>query len=49
MKINNEKLKTLIAAIAGVVMYFTPDPVDAVITAVLGLFGITEVFTLNRD
>jgi hypothetical protein len=37
------KTKGIIAIVAAVVMYFTPDWIDAIIQAMLGAYGITEL------
>ncbi len=37
----SDKVKGVIALIAAVVMYFTPDNIDAIIEMLLGAFGIT--------
>ncbi|GHT96142.1 hypothetical protein FACS1894122_14220 [Alphaproteobacteria bacterium] len=39
----SEKTKGTIAIIAAVVMYFTPDYIDAIIQGLLGAYGITEL------
>ncbi|GHU14409.1 hypothetical protein FACS189449_11060 [Alphaproteobacteria bacterium] len=39
----SEKTKGTIAIIAAVVMYFTPDYIDAIIQGLLGVYGITEL------
>ncbi|GHT96170.1 hypothetical protein FACS1894122_14290 [Alphaproteobacteria bacterium] len=39
----SEKTKGTIAIIAAVVMYFTPDWIDAIIQGLLGVYGITEL------
>jgi uncharacterized MnhB-related membrane protein len=38
--LENEKFKTFLAVLGAVAMYFTPDPYDAVITALLSAFGV---------
>lgn len=45
--ITTEKFKTVAAAIGAVVMYFTPPPYDAIITAVLFAFGI-ETLVISK-
>lgn len=47
--ISCEKIKTFIAVAAAVVMYFTPDPYDAVITALLSLFGIGDLVIKDKQ
>ncbi|GHU19021.1 hypothetical protein FACS189472_08220 [Alphaproteobacteria bacterium] len=39
----SEKTKGTIAIIAAVVMYHTPDWIDAIIQGLLGVYGITEL------
>ncbi|GHU12791.1 hypothetical protein FACS189449_07120 [Alphaproteobacteria bacterium] len=39
----SEKTKGTIAIIAAIVMYFTPDCIDAIIQGLLGAYGITEL------
>jgi hypothetical protein len=41
--ITSEKIKGIIALIAAVVMYFTPDYIDAIIEAGLVAMGITKL------
>ena len=40
--IGNEKVKGVIAIAAAVIMWFTPDHVDAVIEILLGMFGVEK-------
>jgi hypothetical protein len=43
----NEKTKGVIAITAAVVMYFTPDYIDAIIETLLGAYGVA-VLTLQE-
>jgi hypothetical protein len=43
----SEKAKGIIAIVAAVVMYFTPDHIDRIIESLLGVYGIT-VLTLQK-
>ena len=45
--IENEKVKGVIAIAAAVIMWFTPDHVDAVIEILLGMFGV-EKFIITK-
>lgn len=40
--IKNNKFKGIVAIIAAIVMYFTPDEVDKIIEGLLGAFGISQ-------
>jgi O-methyltransferase involved in polyketide biosynthesis len=44
----SEKTKGTIAIAAAVVMYFTPDHIDAIIEAGLAAFGISK-FVIKRE
>lgn len=48
---NTKTARGLIAVIAGVVMYYTPDEIDRIILTILALFEITPVSIdlLNKD
>lgn len=48
---NAKTTRGLIAVIAGVVMYYTPDEIDRIILTILALFEITPVSIdlLNKD
>jgi hypothetical protein len=37
----NEKTKGIVAIVAAVVMYFTPDHIDQIIESLLGIYGIS--------
>lgn len=40
--------KGIIALVAAVVMYFTPDDIDHIIIMILTGLGITDIFTLDK-
>ena len=48
---NAKTTKTLIAVVAAIVMYYTPDEIDRIILTVLAIFEITPVSIdlLNKD
>lgn len=48
---NAKTTRGLIALIAGIVMYYTPDEIDRIILALLAIFEITPVSIdlLNKD
>jgi hypothetical protein len=39
----NDKTKGIIAIVAAVVMYFTPDHIDYIIESLLGIYGISAL------
>jgi hypothetical protein len=43
----NEKTKGIVAIVAAVITYFTPDSIDVIIESLLGIYGIT-VLTLRE-
>jgi hypothetical protein len=45
--ITNEKTKGIVAIVAAIVMFFTPDHIDRIIESLLGIYGIT-VLTLQE-
>jgi MoaA/NifB/PqqE/SkfB family radical SAM enzyme len=45
--ITNDKTKGIIAIVAAVVTYFTPDHIDVIVESLLGIYGIT-VLTLQK-
>ena len=45
--ITNEKIKGGIAIAAAIIMFFTPDHIDAVIEILLSIFGI-EKFIITK-
>lgn len=47
--ITTEKFKTVVAAIGAVIMYFTPPPYDAAITAILSAFGISTLVVHKKE
>ncbi|MDR0572133.1 MAG: hypothetical protein LBG48_04750 [Rickettsiales bacterium] len=47
--ITNEKVKGIIAIAAAVVMWFTPDHIDAIIEAGLAAFGISKLVIKKED
>jgi|NOAtaT_6_FD_contig_21_11422403_length_504_multi_3_in_0_out_0_2 hypothetical protein len=40
--------KGIIGVVGSVVMYFTPDNIDQIIVLVLGLLGVTDIFTIEK-
>ena len=40
--LTNNKVKGIIAIVAAVVMYYTPDEIDKIIEGLLGAFGISQ-------
>lgn len=42
--LNNTRVKGLIAVAGAVIMYFTPDHVDAIIEGILATLGIPSLF-----
>ncbi|MDR2067725.1 MAG: hypothetical protein LBP41_01915 [Holosporaceae bacterium] len=47
--ITNDKTKGIIAIIAAVVMWFTPNHIDAIIEAGLAAFGISKLVIKKED
>jgi hypothetical protein len=47
--ITDEKTKGIIAITAAVVMWFTPDYIDAIIEAGLAAFGISKLAIKKED
>jgi hypothetical protein len=43
----NEKTKGIIAIVAAIIIYYTPDHIDRIIESLLGIYGIT-VLTLQK-
>ena len=41
--ITNDKVKGLLAVIAAIVMFYTPDYIDRIIEALLAAFGIQKL------
>ena len=40
--------KGIVALVAAVVMYFTPDDIDHIIIMILTGLGITDIFTIDK-
>lgn len=40
--LTNNKFKGIVAIVAAVVMYYTPDEIDKIIEGLLGAFGISQ-------
>lgn len=40
--------KGIVALVAAIVMYFTPDDIDNVIIMILTTLGITDIFKLEK-
>lgn len=38
----------IVAIIAAIVMYFTPDDIDRIIMMILSYFGITQIFKMEK-
>lgn len=47
--ITNDKFKGIVAIIAAVVMYYTPDEIDKIIEGLLGAFGISQFLITKKD
>lgn len=47
--ITSQKVKGIIAIIAAVVMYYTPDEIDRIIEILLGMFGISTLIINDKD
>jgi hypothetical protein len=45
----NEKTKGIIAIVAAVVMYYTPDSIDRIIESLLGIYGITALTLKKKE
>lgn len=45
----NDKVKGLVAITAAVVMYFTPDYIDAIIEAGLAALGISKLIIKEKN
>ena len=46
--LNNEKIKGLIAIVAAVVMYYTPDQIDRIIELCLAGLGISKLVIVKE-
>lgn len=40
--LTNNKFKGIVAIVAAVLMYYTPDEIDKIIEGLLGAFGISQ-------
>lgn len=47
--LKSDRGKSFLACLAAVIMYFTPDPIDEVITALLAMFGITTLVVHKKE
>lgn len=47
--ITNDKVKGLLAVIAAIVMFYTPDYVDRIIEALLAAFGIEKLIITKEE
>ncbi len=47
--ITNEKVKGVIAIVAAITMFFTPDHIDAIIEALLAAFGIGKLVLKKKN
>jgi hypothetical protein len=45
----NDKTKGIIAIVAAVITYFTPDSIDMIIESLLGMYGITVLTIQKKD
>jgi hypothetical protein len=45
----NEKVKGIVAIVAAVITYFTPDHIDVIIESLLGIYGITVLTLRKKD
>jgi hypothetical protein len=45
----SEKTKGIVAIVAAVVMWFTPDHIDKIIESLLGVYGITVLTLQKKD
>jgi hypothetical protein len=43
----NDKTKGVIAIVAAIITYFTPDHIDVIIESLLGIYGVT-VLTIQK-
>ncbi len=41
--------KGILALVAAIVMYFTPDEIDRVIIMVLTAFGVTDILKVEKE
>lgn len=47
--IENEKVKGAVAIVAAVIMFFTPNHIDAVIEILLGMFGVEKLVITKKS
>ena len=47
-KKNLNKIKGIVAIVAAIVMYFTPDDIDRVIEGMLALFGVSTLIITEK-
>jgi hypothetical protein len=45
----NDKTKGIIAIIAAIITYFTPDSIDVIIESLLGIYGISVLTLKKKD
>jgi Sec-independent protein secretion pathway component TatC len=45
----NEKTKGMIAIVAAIAMYFTPDHIDRIIESLLGIYGIAALTLQKKE
>ena len=45
---NLNKIKGIVAIVAAIVMYFTPDDIDRVIEGILALFGVSTLIITEK-
>jgi hypothetical protein len=45
----NDKTKGIVAIVAAVVMYYTPDNIDRIIETLLGMYGITALTIQKKE
>jgi hypothetical protein len=45
----NDKTKGIIAIVAAIITYFTPDSIDVIIESLLGIYGITVLIIQKKE
>lgn len=45
---NLNKIKGIVAIVAAIVMYFTPDDIDRIIEGMLALFGVSTLIITEK-
>lgn len=45
----NDRTKGIVAIVAAVITYFTPDSIDVIIESLLGIYGITVLTLRKKD